>query len=472
MSLTVNWNDNPLVPAPLISLIDRRQIRTSQGDIIGCEYSIQLEGYIVEKTGGASNVFEAQAALLELFKCDGILLIECNGNVLLEACAQVLSVEFPKSPDNMVWTQPYSINLTTRTLTNNDCCYVSQISQFDETWSIDPDLSNYNYFSIPGINSPRKLFNVTHRVSASAMNGCQNSGDLQGWEAAREFVLNYLQNDTGIFDASLLGAGCITGVDLCNHARVASIDTSNGSFSIEETWILSENTGDNYHIKESFDITCSTEAGSRLKTVNISGSIEGFELASYSTGDCREISKSKWDSALEYWEVISGQIYDRAQILSDWSLSPIPTSSSVVKSIYAGTINYQFGYDNNLNCIVPTGDCVILSESINVDTSYPADVYAELQILGRPCPLLQCLGIRTKGTKNISINLVVDCGDPCSNFNSPGIKPEVDAFIHEFYAQLTGTYIRVYKDSDTESWNPKTGTYAKSVSYSYEDCCL
>ena len=127
-----------------------------------------------------------------------------------------------------------------------------------------------------------------------------------------------------------------------------------------------------------------------------------------------------------------------------------------------------------LNCIeAPTG-IDIISESISITNGLPNDVYPEIYILGRPCPLLQNLNIQSKGTKTISVDILSSPKNYCADdeeWSNPPLKTGVDDLINECYAELTGLYETVMKDSDQENWNPKNSRYTRTVTWSYAQCC-
>ena len=481
------YNGSAVTPSPLITSIVKQISRTQSGLQLGCSYTISLQGLIlrpdptafpplnVDTAAGISNILLAKKDLLDIFNCDGDLIIKCEGSEIFKACCRVLNVSFQQSPDNMVFSLPYTIELETNAITTpeNICCVDSSIISFDESWDILLD-AEQNFFNISGELSPKRTFNITHNIRAQAKDSC-STGDveiIEGWKIAKQKVETVLGWDTGIWYNTNVGGG-IGSYDLFNHIRTNSIGVTAGEYSVTETWVLAQNTGDIYSAKEDFVVDIQASRDSRLKTVSAQGTIVGYESGYYS-GNSYTVTKNKYESALEYWGYTSGILHSRCQTISGENLTPVYTTFNHTHSPKAGQITYAVSYDTDSFCLSAPSGCFILNESIDITDQYPTDVYAELQILGRPCPILQCLGIKTKGSKTINATLVLDCGKICpgdTNFIASPAKPTLDVLINNWYSYLTGQYDSVYTDVDQESWNPRTGAYSRSVSFSFSDCC-
>lgn len=469
MSVTLEYNNTELSPAPLITSINRVFNRTSSGQNIGCVYNITLAGLITDFDGGIGDIIQKKQDLLSLFNCDANLEIICDSTTIFSACCRVINVEFGQSQDNMVFTLPYTITLETNNINGTTCCVDSTLQSLEESWEIVPE-EECNYFSVAGV-SPKKTFVITHSVRAAAKDSCL-SGDA-GYLIAKDKVDSLLGWDTGIWSNTDAGGSCISSYDLFNHVRTNNINKTGGEYGVTETWVLVQDTGDSYTAKEDFTVDINSSRESRLKTVSIQGTIVGYESNTYS-GDCVTINKNKYESALEYWSNASGTLHTRCQTISGFTLTPVHISFSHSHSPKAGQISYAASYDSDSFCLDAPSGCSILNENLEIVDTYPSDIYAELQILGRPCPILQCLGIKTKGTKSISAQLILDCGKLCpgdGNFIVSPAKPTLDDLIDDWYSYLTGQYSSVYTDSDQESWNPRTGVYSRNIVFSFADCC-
>lgn len=468
----------PLDPCPVISNISRNFNRTSSGKIIGCSYTIDIEGLLINKEGGIQDLLIKQKELAALLQCDcSLFQIKCGPEILFQTQIAQNSISFSGSENNWVYTIPYTINITSNQIDGFNCCSTENLSSQQESWSIqeNPDC---RVFAIDGVRSVRR-FSITHSISASAIDQCpapfdtNDSNTGEGHNIAREWVKNNLGFDTGMFFNSC-GTSCITDFDLCDHVVTNESNPCEGSFSAVETWLLIESTGGFESLAtEDFTVDINTSRDTRIKTVQIQGNIRGGEKSSL-IDNCKVIEKDGFTAASEYWSLISGDLHNRAQTISECCLGPIPVSSSLSRSPKNGVLSYGYTFDTCKPCLEDIEGCRVLSEDISIQGTSPSDVYAEIQILGRPCPILQCLNIKTKGTKSIEARVVVDCGDLCYSddaFHCPPIKQQIDNIVIDCYSRLTGIYSMVFTDNDNHSWNPKTGNYTRSVAFSYAECC-
>lgn len=172
--------------------------------------------------------------------------------------------------------------------------------------------------------------------------------------------------------------------------------------------------------------------------------------------------------------------------LTENLLNVIPTTTSEGHDPIKGTISYSHEFDNKLLTI--SG---VLSENINISNTAPAYSIQETQILGRALgPILYAAGV-TNPRKSINIDIVVPKGtglkaqfmtDPaCPLYVSGFFWKTVDtlvnghapfanrtiAFFENTPSQLFGT---VFRDSDSEQWNPTEGRYSRNVSWIYQQC--
>lgn len=176
-------------------------------------------------------------------------------------------------------------------------------------------------------------------------------------------------------------------------------------------------------------------------------------------------------------------------------LSTIPVSTTEGHDPRKGTISYSYEYNNRLNVI--SG---VISENITINNDAPSDIVAETNVIGRARgPILQKTGT-TSTRKTVSIEVVVvppttiqscfinDSGCPLFtggfvyqtiNRLVEGIKPfgiEIgaegaysDLFGADFIARKNRQGI-VFKQSDSDSWNPTGGRYSRNVSWIYQQC--
>ena len=153
-------------------------------------------------------------------------------------------------------------------------------------------------------------------------------------------------------------------------------------------------------------------------------------------------------------------------------MNPAPMSTSVGHSPPGGQITYAYDY-NDRPCNFIDG---ALSESITISDNHPGDVIAKLVVLGRANgPLFQELGTFTELSRDVSIEALIQPPSGCDNSDVPAMlaaRPtsDVEDFLCALETELTDAYAQVFKQTDRDTWNPKTGRYSRQVTWIYSDC--
>lgn len=176
---------------------------------------------------------------------------------------------------------------------------------------------------------------------------------------------------------------------------------------------------------------------------------------------------------------------------SERLLNPIPWTMTEGHDHRKGIITYNYEYNNKFALLDG-----VLSENITVTNTGPADVVAEVFVLGRSLgPVLQFLGSKTLTTKDLSIEISVMPPESVAayNINNPacplytggnlykaieklvdGIRP-FRPYNTVFTAPSTtpntkNTTGKSYIDRDTRTWVPSEGRYTRNVSWKYQQC--
>lgn len=177
---------------------------------------------------------------------------------------------------------------------------------------------------------------------------------------------------------------------------------------------------------------------------------------------------------------------ENPQFIKEPLLNVIAVSTSEGHDPVKGTISYSYEFNNKLQVI--SG---VLSENIRITNTAPVDSIQEVQILGRALgPLLFSSG-RTNPRKTLSIDIVVPKGSGIKatlqtestcpmwtggyfwqtvNTLVNGYEPFGNKTAALFDSAASQTYGTVFRDSDTEDWNPTEGRYSRSVSWIYQQC--
>lgn len=407
------------------------------------------------------------------------------------------------------------------------------ISDFSENWALEVDESQGETVDLSD-NNIGAAYRITHNISAtgkdhySPLPGGNEVVRLKAWESAKKFVQARLAlnpadandvivnerinqsiqgypNQTGIYaDGTLfsqssplpnfmgkIGAGTLDLIQQYNgynHVRTENIDETAGTYNVSETWLLASGVA-----YETYSMSITSDNGNPFVRVSINGNIKGLSrLAANSVRyggmnpsgmDTTPNLKTKHESALEYYNKISGNgafgvgslIYKRANNQTPVQLNSQPLSISLGSNKHTGEITYALEFDNRPTNIISN----TISETINVQDTYPGDLFSVIPVIGRPeGPILQYIGGRTEYKRDISINLIMDYTKiPYGNgrpliLSKPSVNEPTATELANLLLELSPAKepgIRKYFiNPPSESWEPKTGSYSFNISFTYE----
>lgn len=507
-----------LSPVPTIT-ISRTSIPVgNMENPIGYTFTMTLNGTLTNYPNetGLTDLDTLMENMRSAFNKDGNrLLIECDTGSgfapIMTIYPRIRSINFAESNNNWAETIPYTIeleydvdDLDEHPDSNTTPPY---IEEFTEDWQCEFvaekkyyqwDLSTvvnqqvgHDYASSDS-NNPWEA-RVTHTVTIKGKPtymGVGGSGITGVFTKAAD---NALQWATGVYngfgyDHYLYGAGLSGWTNLVSHSgaeaydyyRSHSINETNGTVTLTENWfVVGANSGaatSSRKITEEFTVEIRESIDNGLISVGINGTIRGLEERSYGTANAEHnVDNSAYNNASSGWAVIQDRLFPRAQYIYEkdsfvGNLNPKPVSKSVGHSPSRGTITYAAEF-NNRPCTFVTG---ALSENFSIVDNNPADVFAKLPVLGRASgPVLQDISTVTEATREVTIEVVMPPPTGCTNISDLDLnKPtqNVQNILCEFETELTNVYDQVFKNSDSENWNPLSGRYSRSVSWTYANC--
>jgi len=376
------------------------------------------------------------------------------------------------------------------------------VSDYSDTWSIEPDeglaTSDDNGNIIPlGYRLTRNMTatGVTKYIADFTQGDTAKPKKYDAWQMAKGFLKksvlkdngadgsedypNYGQDGLAVYASGFLDLEGYTGF---NSSRTESIDIAAGTYSIEDSWTIASGVVPAY---EQFDMSVSTETGSAFVAVNVNGTIRGASSVSVADRTKPEpVGQTRYDRASDkYYQIsnngqfgIGSTIYKRANGCCEQVLNSQPASLSLSTNEFTGEISYSITFDNRPTNIF-TG---VMSESIVVNDTMPGDVYASIPVLGRKTgPVLQYMDMRTEYKRSLNIEMQLDYtdigyGSSRNNLlltkptvRSP-LKNEIDSVIREVSPANEPGIRKYFIDPPTENWNPRTGSYSLSLSWTYE----
>ena len=401
------------------------------------------------------------------------------------------------------------------------------ISDFQESWAVEVDESQAETISLND-ESIDRTYRITHNISAVGKDHYRPLlGDpasveverLLPWVQAKKFVQSRLSygpheeanresypNQTGVANfltdpngtplpnfLGKIGAGTLDLVDDYggyNHVRTENVDEGAGSYSVTESWLLAR--GSAY---ETYNLNISSSTGGPFTKISINGNIKGLSpLKANATeyGGKNDEGRSgsgpylatAYESALTHYNKLSNNqefgigslIYKRANNQTQVALNSEPLSITLGSNRRQGELTYALEFDNRPTNIISN----VVSETINVNDTYPGDAFAAIQVIGRATgPVLQYIGGRSEYKRDISINLIMDYTKiPYSSTRRSLLllKPSVNEPTATEIATLLGILspagepgVRKYFiGPPSESWEPKTGSYSLNLSFTYE----
>ena len=317
-----------------------------------------------------------------------------------------------------------------------------------------------------------------------------------------------------------------------NYVKTESLDESGGSFAVVETWLLAPDkstvteTMDISIVEEQngdINLTLSGNIqglGTNIPTSGNETSVSGNNLqSSGATNTYQEDYSVKFTNASNHFDLIEGDLYKTARGFLDASskssktLQPVPNSRTIGKNPTAGIITYNFTFKAGSVPCIPN----VLSETMTINDTYPGNLFVAQQVIGRKRgPVLQDIGTQTVWKRSITIGCKVDTITPefcknatgqrtihrtaelCTeneghywvdnpnltekcvgNFNSakPSMvykktQPDTKSqrkVIRELIDAFKPTGTAVYIDpAPAETWNPRTGDWSYTVSWTYE----
>lgn len=364
-----------------------------------------------------------------------------------------------------------------------------------------------------------------------------SSKDQQAWQQARGFVYEMLQygksfvkgdDDSSAVDATATPAVDNTGDDYdvnglnipssytgYNYGRNQTVDKLGGSFQITENWVFAPDT---HNVIESIDFNVSEDPNSGVITMQINGSIEGLVPPPDPAKTYSDIAKgmeddvdqkfnldaavnSRFEYARKHYDSIERELYStcknlltelqqyKPEIYGDISIHKVPTSKSIAFSPATGIITYNYSFETRHPVAIP--GC--LTETIDVNDTYPGRVFASTPVIGRKWgPVLQNINTQTEWKRSLNLTCTVNTlkeynEDESLNSNKvsitggygnamaakPSNVPEQMAAIKDIIDTLSpkgqiGVTSWFVDPSPTEGWNPRTGSWSYSISWTYE----
>lgn len=519
--------DYPILPAPSVG-ISKEFKKTSDGRILGTEYVFTFQGTLIPKKGNpyqdsssstTSVTFENTDTgpswvttydtpnddpVATSLTHDQLLEVLLEKQRLLEEklsysdlTVKILSLD--GTPIRTIYCDgPTDITFDTdRLAVRSDYTFTIRAPFLNEqpesfNWLIESAQENYSvnernealvvFDGSGNISTTRKIFEVSHNISAVGQRGITSSGlmkAMDAWQHASGWIHDSLNvatqypvelNSQGIDNDFMIPTGDWVKY---NHVVVEDSDRLGGSYSINETYVYT--SGD--PVVEQIDFSVNRDL-TRLVNVQVQGTIEGLNTYS-AIGASGNIDK--YSNAEDYFNNIQGDIRNRAMRAAGLNyLHVVPVSSSIGKNPSAGQISYNYTFDTRPPALVSGS----LSETIEINDTFPGQIFSVTPVIGRNQPILQYLNSRSQYERSLNINIVMsgntvwESGNPTRTQLTAALisqKPSLTntaelELIHDAVNPINDGAVsgKVFYGPAEERWNPYTGEYSYQKSWTYE----
>ena len=328
--ITFKYGGYEFSPRPLFT-VNKTVVKTPANTGLTSKYVLVLNGHILptdvdldDNKAGLTTVWDDTYALRDAFEKDFELLsLKCDTNpeFIISGFPKVVSVDINPASDNFVRRTDYTINLELPTLigtrsdslgladsTEGDLSTAGLVSVSEDTSIefLDERVTNASPDPIWADTLPT-VFRITRNVSAQGdslpPDASESSKYIEPWERARKYVEDTLMNSTEFTDY-FSGTMCLTGKDIRNSFRTMSVNHMEGSCNGSQTFVVLPMIASG--TIEDFEASIEQSNDSPFTTVNINGTIKGFDDITGPVSGCPtsaeagedkfRLAKAKWDA--------------------------------------------------------------------------------------------------------------------------------------------------------------------------------
>jgi len=267
----------------------------------------------------------------------------------------------------------------------------------------------------------------------------------------------------------------IDGATVMNLSTSVNVDLSQLSYTvtINGLWANSSaGTMKQIGAFETFNTNVQREANSREVSVSIDGKLVGYSVGKL-TDPRTKITAGSSAGAQDVLNRISNNglfgdgsvVFQRAQGSCSEVLNAVPASVSVADSSDAdGSISYNVSYNNRpMNQVNGS-----ITENISISDSYPTDVYASIEIMGKQDgPVFQYMNTTSAYERTLNVELIMGRNITANPSIHSTTRGDINTLISNAVPSSSNSGYVMLKQCN-ESWNQTEGKYSLTMSWSYK----
>jgi hypothetical protein len=389
--------------------------------------------------------------------------------------ARLRNIEFPEQDDQSLgvlfsdYTFQFEAYLEA---SNNNESFCLKINSAEESWELSLNEDEVSFYTATD-GTPYKTYTLTHTISANGIKSINSAATeiTPAWKNAAEWVKTRVVNNLSLpvtsdvannsdrivassyfyptkFD-SVVSTLCPdlsgTGYSHYNHIRTPTCNMSEGSYSVTETWFIS-----NMPATLDMEIETSVEE-SGIITMTLSGTIKGLDGSSVNSNAVAKIANA--EIVLSNLETKSYNILVPYYPVdgSGFTLQNVVRQKTIGRNKGTGIITFSYTY-NDQEVFVPGA----ISSSLKInDNNLNKDVQtiAIIPIIGKvDGPIIQDMNTTPESSRSLEINVVMNRSN---RVNKPNLSSVYNSY------KLTDSYTRNFD----ENWEPYTGSYTLSIEW-------
>jgi hypothetical protein len=474
----MKYNGNRLIPQPFLQLSKIYNL-SQDGTVVGSTFNIVIDGKFSVDRGSPSSsgtfwnttgypaaeninstdnwlgiMVKKQEAIRSLFADQGksFLVEGYEGTNYLQCNPRIKEVQFPEGPKTS-WANlsDYRVVMEADQLYLNGHTYTEEPSGLPGLYKIESASEEWK----TEIDNPDTgLFRLTHQVSAKGKSFYSTSGtlDMAAWQNAQNWVLTKL----GIDYDKLYASGVLNniGVSGYNYIRGQQLNKFTGEFSVNETWLCFNPSGNGIPAVDEFDVDVQTDEAGHVK-VAVKGKIQGLEERDTTT---RNLIKRKYVNANACFNSIEPFFLSRASGYANAELNRAPLNKTIGRNPITGVITYNYDYDNRPYPSIPNA----ITQNIQLSHDLPVDAFAEIFVLGRIAgPVIQNLSAQTATRRNLAIEITVSG----TTRSWTAIEPDVGSIISGYVPSATNVFV----SQNRKNWDQTGGKFSHNVQWIYSN---